>query len=102
MTTTTRRPDGARRVPLPVANEVHRAREVVALLHAELPRWGLVVWSAGNVSQRVRIPGGEDLLVIKPSGVTYRQQLCESMLYDPIPTDVGVSRFRRQSSSVTM
>jgi L-ribulose-5-phosphate 4-epimerase len=80
MTTTTRRPDGARGVPLPVANEVHRAREVVALLHAELPRWGLVVWSAGNVSQRVRIPGGEDLLVIKPSGVTYDELTAESMV----------------------
>jgi L-ribulose-5-phosphate 4-epimerase len=40
----------------------------VADLHAELPRNELVVWTAGNVSARVP---GEDLLVIKPSGVSY-------------------------------
>jgi L-ribulose-5-phosphate 4-epimerase len=43
-------------------------RVEVAMLHAELPRWGLVVWTAGNVSARVP---GHDLLVIKPSGVGY-------------------------------
>ena len=36
------------------AREIERVREYVATLHAELPRWGLVVWTAGNVSQRVR------------------------------------------------
>ncbi|HWS58679.1 MAG TPA: class II aldolase/adducin family protein, partial [Actinotalea sp.] len=54
-----------------VVAAVAAARTVVCDLHAELPRWGLVVWTAGNVSQRVRVPGGEDLLVIKPSGVSY-------------------------------
>ena len=56
------------------AREIERAREYVATLHAELPRWGLVVWTAGNVSQRVRgaaEDGSQDLLVIKPSGVSY-------------------------------
>jgi L-ribulose-5-phosphate 4-epimerase len=57
--------------------EVARTREVVADLHAHLPRWGLVVWTAGNVSQR--IPGA-DLLVIKPSGVTYDELTPESMV----------------------
>ena len=37
-------------------------------LHAELVRYGLVVWTAGNISARVP---GADLLVIKPSGVPY-------------------------------
>jgi len=37
-------------------------------LHAELIRWGLVVWTAGNISARVP---GADLMVIKPSGVAY-------------------------------
>ncbi len=63
-----------------VRAEVARTREVVARLHTELPRWGLVVWTAGNVSQRVRVPGGEDLLVIKPSGVTYDELTPESMV----------------------
>ncbi|HEY8728878.1 MAG TPA: class II aldolase/adducin family protein, partial [Acidothermaceae bacterium] len=43
-------------------------RSSVAHLHAELVRWGLVVWTAGNVSARVP---GVDLFVIKPSGVSY-------------------------------
>jgi len=60
--------------------EVARVREVVARLHAELPRWGLVVWTAGNVSQRVRVHDGEDLFVIKPSGVTYDDLTAESMV----------------------
>ena len=65
-----------------VRAEVVRVREVVARLHAELPRWGLVVWTAGNVSQRVRVPGdgSADLLVIKPSGVTYDELTAESMV----------------------
>lgn len=63
-----------------VRAEVERTRAVVAALHAELPRWGLVVWTAGNVSQRVRVPGGADLLVIKPSGVTYDELTAEAMV----------------------
>jgi L-ribulose-5-phosphate 4-epimerase len=71
-----------------VRAEVARVREVVARLHAELPRWGLVVWTAGNVSQRVRVPGAlggaddgsQDLLVIKPSGVTYDELTPGSMV----------------------
>jgi L-ribulose-5-phosphate 4-epimerase len=47
---------------------IRRARADVAALHAELMRNGLVVWTAGNVSQRVP---GHDLFVIKPSGVRY-------------------------------
>ena len=43
-------------------------RAEVASLHGELVRYGLVVWTAGNVSARVP---GEDLFVIKPSGVSY-------------------------------
>ncbi len=43
-------------------------REQVCALHAELVRYGLVAWTAGNVSGRVP---GEDLFVIKPSGVSY-------------------------------
>ena len=71
--------------PPAVREAVARAREVVAALHAELPRWGLVVWTAGNVSQRVLVdpdagPGGGDLLVIKPSGVTYDELTPEAMV----------------------
>jgi len=60
-----------------VQAEIASVREVVARLHGELPRWGLVVWTAGNVSQRLR---GADLFVIKPSGVTYDALTAESMV----------------------
>ncbi|ACZ20652.1 ribulose-5-phosphate 4-epimerase-like epimerase or aldolase [Sanguibacter keddieii DSM 10542] len=63
--------------PDEVREEVARVREVVARLHAELPRWELVVWTAGNVSQRLTTA---DLFVIKPSGVTYDELTPESMV----------------------
>lgn len=57
----------------------------VSRLHAELPRWSLVVWTAGNVSERVivsagGVPGPEDLFVIKPSGVRYDELCAEKMV----------------------
>lgn len=63
--------------PDEVREEIARVREVVARLHAELPRWELVVWTAGNVSQRLTTA---DLFVIKPSGVTYDELTPESMV----------------------
>ncbi|WP_341730211.1 L-ribulose-5-phosphate 4-epimerase [Brooklawnia sp.] len=54
--------------PAEVQAEIAEAREQVCALHAELTRWNLVVWTAGNVSQRLR---SADLMVIKPSGVRY-------------------------------
>ena len=60
-----------------VRAEVAQVRELVARLHAELPRWELVVWTAGNVSQRLKTA---DLFVIKPSGVTYDELTPESMV----------------------
>jgi L-ribulose-5-phosphate 4-epimerase len=70
-------------LPQRVQEEVARTREVVSALHAELPRWGLIVWTAGNVSQRVVVgdaPSDADLFVIKPSGVTYDELTPESMV----------------------
>jgi L-ribulose-5-phosphate 4-epimerase len=52
-------------------------REQVCSLHAELVRCGLVAWTAGNVSGRVP---GEDLFVIKPSGVSYDDLTPESIV----------------------
>jgi L-ribulose-5-phosphate 4-epimerase len=60
---------------------VEKAREEVADLHAELPRWGLVIWTAGNVSARVPVDGGAgDLMVIKPSGVSYDELSAATMV----------------------
>jgi len=47
---------------------IARTREDVAMLHEELVRHDLVVWTSGTVSARVP---GADLFVIKPSGVAY-------------------------------
>ena len=52
-------------------------KKTVADLHAELPRNDLVVWTAGNVSARVP---GEDLLVIKPSGISYDEICADNMV----------------------
>ena len=60
-----------------VTRAVARLRAEVAALHAELPRYGLVVWTAGNVSARVP---GADLLVIKPSGVSYDDLSADTMV----------------------
>ena len=56
---------------------VDALRRQVAELHAELPRNDLVVWTAGNVSARVP---GADLLVIKPSGVSYDEITADTMV----------------------
>ena len=56
---------------------IERLRIEVSDLHAELIRWNLVVWTAGNVSARV--PGAE-LLVVKPSGVDYSQLTPQNMV----------------------
>ena len=58
-------------------NGTHRAqREHVATLHRELTRNGLVTWTSGNVSERVP---GEDLFVIKGSGVSYDELTWEGI-----------------------
>ena len=65
------------KLPAEVQEAVQRTRENVARLHAELPRWELVVWTAGNVSERVP---GTDLFVIKPSGVSYDELTVDNMV----------------------
>ncbi|GAA4166620.1 L-ribulose-5-phosphate 4-epimerase [Gryllotalpicola daejeonensis] len=56
---------------------IQTIREQVAALHAELVRYGLVVWTGGNISGRVP---GEDLFVIKPSGVMYDELSADNMI----------------------
>jgi L-ribulose-5-phosphate 4-epimerase len=56
---------------------IHATRLEVCGLHGELPRYGLVAWTSGNVSARVP---GADLMVIKPSGVSYDDLTPESMV----------------------
>jgi len=62
-------------------------REQVWALHIELVRNNLVAWTSGNVSARVP---GEDLIVIKPSGVSYDDLTPSSMVVcDLSGTPVG-------------
>lgn len=60
-----------------IRETIDALRSQVAELHAELTRSQLVVWTAGNVSARV---AGHELLVIKPSGVSYDELSADAML----------------------
>lgn len=53
------------------------ARADVAALHAQLVLYNLVIWTGGNISGRV---AGEDLFVIKPSGVEYDDLTARNMI----------------------
>jgi len=57
--------------------QIDLVRADVARLHGELVRYGLVVWTGGNVSGRVP---GADLFVIKPSGVSYDELTADNMI----------------------
>ena len=57
--------------------ELEAIRGEVCALHGELPRNGLVVWTSGNLSARVP---GDELMVIKPSGVPYDELTPEAMV----------------------
>jgi L-ribulose-5-phosphate 4-epimerase len=77
-----------------VDEAIAAARADVAALHRELVRYGLVVWTGGNVS--ARIPGA-DLFVIKPSGVAYDDLAPENMILcdldgTPVPGTPGSDR----------
>ena len=74
-----------------VEQTVERLRQTTCDLHAELLRWGLVTWTSGNISARVP---GQDLMVIKPSGVSYDDLTPESMVVtdlDGSPVGSGLS-----------
>jgi L-ribulose-5-phosphate 4-epimerase len=79
-----------------VAEEIRRLRESVATLHAELVRYGLVVWTAGNVSGRVP---GADLMVIKPSGVSYDELTADNMIVCDLDGEVVEGRFSPSSDT---
>lgn len=65
----------------PMRAAIDAAKQRVADLHAELPRWNLVAWTAGNVSERVPgTDGSADVLVIKPSGVSYDELDADAMV----------------------
>ncbi|GAA4193697.1 L-ribulose-5-phosphate 4-epimerase [Microbacterium oryzae] len=83
-----------------VQASIDRVRADVAKLHGELTRYGLVVWTGGNVSGRVP---GADLFVIKPSGVSYDDLAPENMILCDLDGDVipGTPGSDRSPSSDT-
>lgn len=85
-------------LPADVQDAVAAARADVAALHAELTRYQLVVWTAGNVSARVP---GADLMVIKPSGVSYDELSADNMVVctlDGVKIDDGTPAHLTPSS----
>ena len=61
--------------------QIQKAREALVQHHQDLVTNNLVVWTGGNVSQRVRsIDGLSDVFVIKPSGVSYSDLAAEHMV----------------------
>src|SRR5206468_13091809 len=77
--------------------EVTALRETVCGLHAELVRNNLVAWTSGNVSARLG-----DLMVIKPSGVSYDDLTPASMVVcdlDGKPVSAGTKGSKGLSPS---
>lgn len=101
MTTVPPTPQTAARTEVAVA----RVRAEVAGLHAELVRYGLVIWTGGNVSGRVRVGDdrASDLFVIKPSGVSYDDLAPENMILCDLDGNVvpGTPGSERAPSSDT-
>jgi L-ribulose-5-phosphate 4-epimerase len=83
-----------------IEQAIAKVRADVARLHGELTRYGLVVWTGGNVSGRV--PGAE-LFVIKPSGVSYDELAPENMILCDLDGNVieGTPGSERAPSSDT-
>ncbi len=83
-------------IPPEFRQTVDRLKAEVCALNASLPRHGLVVWTAGNVSARVP---GTDLMVIKPSGVDFDELTAEAMVVTDL--DGAVVEGRHSPSSDT-
>jgi L-ribulose-5-phosphate 4-epimerase len=85
-------------VPETLRETVTRLREEVCALHSELVRYELVAWTAGNVSARVP---GEDLMVIKPSGVSYDDLSPESITVCDLQGEVVEGDFKPSSDTAS-
>ena len=79
-----------------VVASIASLRDEVARLHGELVRYRLVVWTAGNVSARVP---GADLMVIKPSGVSYDELSPSNMILCDLDGNVVEGEHRPSSDT---
>jgi L-ribulose-5-phosphate 4-epimerase len=71
-------------------------RRTVADLHRELTKYELVIWTAGNVSARVP---GHDLMVIKPSGVSYDELGPDAMVVTDLHGNLVEGEFAPSSDT---
>lgn len=73
-------------------------RELVCLLHAELPKNHLVAWTSGNISARDADTG---LVVIKPSGVTFEKLTPQNMVVVDIDGNIVEGNFKPSSDTAS-
>lgn len=79
-------------------DELGALRREVCALHAELPRHGLVAWTSGNLSARVP---GEELMVIKASGVPYEELTPEAIVVCDLSGTLVEGDFSPSSDAAT-
>ena len=72
------------------------ARKNLSKLHSQLKDSGLVVWTGGNISQRIE--GG---FLIKPSGLEYDELTPESMVLCDLDGNAKVSNFLPSSDTAS-
>jgi L-ribulose-5-phosphate 4-epimerase len=78
--------------------EVADTRRNVAQLHQELTRNNLVAWTQGNVSERVP---GHELVVIKPSGLSYADLTPDTMVVVDLEGNVVEGELSPSSDTAT-
>lgn len=79
-------------------SDVADVQRNVAALHAELVRNHLVAWTSGNISARVP---GQELFVIKPSGVAYQELTAEQMVVIDLDGNVVAGELTPSSDTAT-
>ncbi len=77
---------------------LERLREEVCALHMELPANNLVTWTSGNISARDPETG---LVVIKPSGLKFRELTPESMVVVDVDGKVVEGRYKPSSDTAS-
>lgn len=83
-----------------MSEQLQLVMQQVSDLHQELVKNHLVVWTGGNVSQRVRFADGSpDLFVIKPSGVSYDQLTVEHMVVCDLDGNVVSGKHKPSSDT---
>jgi L-ribulose-5-phosphate 4-epimerase len=77
---------------------IDELRREVCALHQELPRNGLVAWTSGNLSARVP---GEELMVIKASGIPYSELTPEAIVVCDLQGELVEGSLRPSSDAAT-